>query len=403
MVIIVHDNELLKYLQENGIINLEEVRDVMAMKKRQELLQKHTYELWQGKDGRWYTYLTDSKTGRVKRSRSTKKELEDAIVSYIQEQEENPTLKELYEEWMNRKLELGEISLATKNRYDRQFNLCMDDFAYKKIKSIEESDIEDFLIDSIYKHRLTTKSFSNLKTIIIGVFKRAKRRKFVDYSITNIIKDMEVSRKMFRVDRKNDESLIFNEEEVPRIVSYLTDKADNLKNLGILLLFKTGLRPGELSALKKQDICGNIVHVCRTEVLYYDNDGHKIIEVRDFPKTEAGIRDVIIPKDSIWILNKIRELCPNGEYLFEHNGKRIATSRFSYRFEAVCNQLKIPYRSLNKIRKTYGTILIDSGVDESVVISQMGHTDIKTTMMYYYKDRKDLKRKAEIINNVVGL
>ena len=397
------ENEFLKYAVENGIINLEEVRDVIAMKKRNELLQKHTYEIYQGKDSRWYTYLPDAKSGRVKRSRSTKKELEDVIVSYIKEQEENPSVIELYQEWIGRKLDMGEISIATKNRYDRQFNLCMGDFAYKKVKNITETDIEDFLIEAIYKHRLTTKSFSNLKTIVIGIFKRAKRRKFIDYSISNIIKDLEISRKMFRVDRKNDESLIFNEEEVPILVKYLSEHSDNLKNLGILLLFKTGLRPGELSALKKQDICDNIIHVCRTEILYYDEKGHKIIEVRDFPKTEAGIRDVIIPRDSLWILDKIRELCPNGEYVFEHNGKRIMTSRFSYRFESVCNQVKIPYRSLNKIRKTYGTILIDGGVDESVVISQMGHTDIKTTMMYYYKDRKDLKRKAEIINSVVGL
>lgn len=402
-MVIIDNNDLLKYITENGIINLEEVREVIAMKKRAELLQKHTYEIWQGKDGRWYTYLPNSKSGRVKRSRNNKKELEDAIIAYIKEQEENPTFKELYEEWISRKLELGEISLATKNRYDRQFNLCIGDFAHKKIKNITETDIEDFLIEAIYKYKLTTKAFSNLKTIIIGVFKRAKRRKFIEYSISNIIKDLEISRKMFRIDRKNDESLIFNEEEVPILIDYLTEHSDDIKNLGILLLFKTGLRPGELSALKKQDVCGNVIHVCRTEVLYYDDGGHKIVEVRDFPKTEAGIRDVVIPKDSVWILEKIRNICPDGEYVFEHNNKRIMTSRFSYRFESVCNQVKIPYRSLNKIRKTYGTILIDGGVDESVVISQMGHTDIKTTMMYYYKDRKDLKRKAEIINNVVGL
>lgn len=385
------------------MINLEEVRDVIAMRKRSELLQKHTYEIWQGKDGRWYTYLPDDKSGRVKRSRSTKHDLEDMIIQYIKDKEENPTIKELYDEWLGRKLELGEISLATKNRYDRQFNLCMDEFAYKKIKNIEENDVEDFLIEAVHRHELTVKGFSNLKTIIIGVFKRAKKKKFISYSISNVIKDMEVSRKMFRVDRKNDESLVFSETEVPIITKYLAEHSDNIKNLGILLLFKTGLRPGELSALKKQDIVGNVIHVCRTEIKYYDDDGHKFIEVRDFPKTEAGIRDVIVPKDSLWILDKIRRLCPFGEYVFEHNGKRIQTSRFSYRFEAVCNQIKIPYRSLNKIRKTYGTILIDAGVDESLVISQMGHTDIKTTMMYYYKDRKDLKRKAEIINNVVGL
>ncbi|MCI8894730.1 MAG: site-specific integrase [Lachnospiraceae bacterium] len=37
----------------------------------------------------------------------------------------------------------------------------------------------------------------------------------------------------------------------------------------------------------------------------------------------------------------------------------------------------------NKARKTYATKLINSGVDESLVIKQMGHTSIDCTKNYY--------------------
>ena len=60
-------------------------------------------------------------------------------------------------------------------------------------------------------------------------------------------------------------------------------------------------------------------------------------------------------------------------------------------------------KSLNKIRKTYGTILLDNGVEESLVIAQMGHTDIKTTKRYYYRNRKSLQQKSEVIDKVSGL
>ena len=85
------------------------------------------------------------------------------------------------------------------------------------------------------------------------------------------------------------------------------------------------------------------------------------------------------------------------------NGKRIRTYSFTWRLKSICQKLDIPVRSLNKIRKTYGTILLDSGAEESFIISQMGHTDIKTTKNYYYKDRKSMRQKIEAIDQVAGL
>ena len=88
---------------------------------------------------------------------------------------------------------------------------------------------------------------------------------------------------------------------------------------------------------------------------------------------------------------------------FEKNGKRIRTYTFTYRLKALCQKVGIVEKSLNKIRKTYGTILIDNGVDESLIISQMGHTDIRTTKQYYYKNRKTLQQKSKMIDQVSGL
>lgn len=35
------------------------------MNKREEYLIKHPYEIWEGKDGKWHTYLPDAKKGRI--------------------------------------------------------------------------------------------------------------------------------------------------------------------------------------------------------------------------------------------------------------------------------------------------------------------------------------------------
>ena len=53
------NDELLKYAVENGMIDLSYVQEVIEMKKRKELLEKHRFKIWEGKVGRWYTFLPD--------------------------------------------------------------------------------------------------------------------------------------------------------------------------------------------------------------------------------------------------------------------------------------------------------------------------------------------------------
>ena len=52
----------------------------------------------------------------------------------------------------------------------------------------------------------------------------------------------------------------------------------------------------------------------------------------------------------------------------------------------ICTQLGIQRRSMHKIRKTYATQLINSGASESLVMRQLGHTSITTTLRHYYYD-----------------
>lgn len=57
--------DLLKFAVENGIVDLQQIQAELDMKKNQELLNRHSYKIWQGKDGKWYTYLPDKEKGRI--------------------------------------------------------------------------------------------------------------------------------------------------------------------------------------------------------------------------------------------------------------------------------------------------------------------------------------------------
>lgn len=396
-------NAVLQYAVDHDMLDVQYVQDQIEMLKREELLKKHPYKIWQGKDGKWRTYLPDEEKGRNMKKRNTEAEIEDLVAEYWKEKLENPTVRELYDEWITDKLKRKEIVKEIRDRYNRQFDESLQEFGKRRIKTIAEFDIEDTILNAIYEHDLTAKGYSNLRTLFYGIFKRAKKKKMVDFSITEVIADMDISKKSFRKVIKTDEELIFSEDETDEVINYIMESDLDILNLGILLYFKSGARPGELVALKPEDVMGRVLHIRRTEIFYKGDDGKNVYEVRDFPKTAAGIREVILPSSSEWILKEIRKLNPFGEYLFERNGERIRTYTFTSRLKTICRKLGIVKKSLNKIRKTYGTILLDNGVEESLVIAQMGHTDIKTTKRYYYRNRKNLQQKSEVIDKVSGL
>lgn len=395
------NDDLLKYAVENGMIDLSYVQEQIEMNKRKELLEKHPYKVWEGKNGKWYTYLpNDSNEGRILKKRNSEAEIEDVIISYWREHIENPLIDEVFNSWISKKIERDEISKATRDRYQRQYDESFSIFGKRRIKDVSEYDIEDFMVTTLHEKNMTAKGFSNFRTLIFGIFKYAKKMKYVSYSITEVVNDIEISRKSFRKNKKDDDELVFMDDELPRVTEYLENNED-VMNIGLLILFKSGLRIGELAALKCEDVTGNIIHVHRTEICY-EEDGKRIFEVRDFPKTEAGVRDVIIPDKYVRYLRKVCQSSLCG-YLFEDNGKRIMTYQFRNRLRTVCRKANVVCKSPHKIRKTYASMLIDSGVSESVVISQMGHTDIRTTKGFYYRNRNGEKSKSDIINSVENL
>ena len=93
-------------------------------------------------------------------------------------------------------------------------------------------------------------------------------------------------------------------------------------------------------------------------------------------------------------------LNPFGEYLFqdEKTHKRITENGFNHKLSRICIAVNIPVRTMHKLRKTYGTTLIDHGVDDSIITAQMGHADIKTTRQYYYYSNQSNDEKLNQLN-----
>ena len=393
------NNDILRFIIDSGMIDINDVQNSMEAMKRKELLEKHPYKIWQGQDGKWYTYLPD-KEGRKLKKRTTQKAIEDDIIEYLKAEIENPTISDVFHEWNDRRLELKKISQSSHLRFRQVFNRHYKDFGKKKIKSISFQEIEEFLEEQIAQYELSAKAFSNLKTITKGFLKRAKKRNLIDMNVEELFQEMDTSDAHFKKRIREDCEEVFSEEELPKVLSHLTENPD-LKNLGILLMFLTGIRVGELVALKHSDFDGNTFKIRRTETKYVDENGKYVYGIKDFPKSEAGVRTVIIPKTYSWVANKLRLFNPFGEYIFVEDGdRRLTTNCIRRRMERVCDKLGIIRKSPHKARKTYGSILLDNGIDNKLITDLMGHTDILCTEGHYHRNRKTIERKSEILSDI---
>lgn len=389
----------MQYAVDNGMLDLAYVQEKIKMSKREELLNKHPYKIWKGTDGRWHTYLPNEKKGRIPRKRNTLEEIQQVVVDYWKQQEENPTIEEIFNEWNDRRLELEKISPSTHLRYKLDFKRYYEEMGKKRINSITEIEIEDFLEEQVSKFNLTAKAFSNLKGITKGFLKRAKKRNLISFNVTSMFDDMDVSNIKFRIQIKEDFQEVFGEEEMPVIMEYLTNNID-AHNLCLLLMFVSGIRIGEAVALKKEVVSQNTIKIRRTETKYKDKEGNTVCEVKEIPKTQAGIRTVVIPQNYEWIIREILKNNPFGEYLFMRNGERLTAQAVRRRLERICKKLNIYHKSPNKIRKTYGSILLDNKVDERMVIQQMGHTNVRCTENHYHRNRRTIEKKTEILNEI---
>lgn len=392
-------NEALQFAIENGIIDLSYVQEKYEMSKREELLKKHKWAISQGKDGYWRTYIPDEDNGRRMIKRKTKKDIENTVIEYWKTELENPTIKEVFNEWNDRRLELKKISASTHLRNIQVFNRHYAEFGNKRIKSLDPEEIEDFLEEQIPLHNLTSKAFSSLKTVTRGLLKRAKKRKLINFNIEEIFQELDTSETDFKKIIKEDYEEVFSDDEADVIIPYLMEHLD-VHNIGILLIFATGIRVGELVTLKNSDFMENCLKIRRTETRFLSN-GTYIYGVKEYPKTAAGVRTVVIPSGYRWLLEKIRTLNPFGEYVFiNQRGKRMTTNCIRRRIKRICEKLNMYPKSPHKVRKTYGSILLDNHVDNNLIIAQMGHTDIACTEKHYHRNRKSIEIKEKVLNTI---
>lgn len=393
---------LLQQITERYNISLDDVLNEEMNMRNQLIIEKHINSfstIWQaqGSDSRWKTYLPDanSKSKRKLIACSTRENLEKRILDYYkQNQSKALQFQTLYFEWLN--LKRLEVSKATIERINSSYLRFYKNHSIneKSIKTFSYLYVKEFLLTTIKEYDMNYKQYCNFSSVLRGVIEYAIDKELID---RNPFDRFKLGKNTLRSpDNKSSQKEVFTIEERKMIEDAIwNDYVSNPKStvpLAVLLDFYTGLRSGELVTLTWNDIQGNQLHIHRTETSYtvINSDGSKgkvIYEVKESPKSDAGIRDVeLIPK-AMEVLNEIKKFNKehdwDNQYIFLDDNKRIIRKRLDTQIRKYCKMLNIEAKSMHKIRKYYISALKSSNVEDNEIKRLAGHKDLTTTFNSY--------------------
>ncbi len=377
-----------------GNLNMGVLEIIESMKK-EKVLSIHPYSITAPKSdkGRWQTFVKDELGGRQKISATTEKRLFEKL--YYHYFEENAvTLESFYPKWLEKRREEG-VSARTVQRNDNHWNKYYKghEIITKPLHKLTVEQIEKFFHDSIKKYGMTTKELGNMKFILVDMMKLAKKR--------NIIKDnpfleVEVKTTACKPQKKqNDTSRVYLNWEKEKLFQALNkeilQRPDVTDMYAVFLLFKLGLRIGELVALKWEDIdlVNKEIHIHRMETL--DNTESKSLctVVAEYTKKKSPYGDRFLPLGDYELelfekVQEINERCQYkaGDFVFCDEKGRTTIRAIDNLIRKACNMAGIETKSAHDIRRTVASEMFNQGIPVEIIRNYLGHSDIKTTYGY---------------------
>jgi integrase len=246
-------------------------------------------------------------------------------------------------------------------------------FGDKLLHLVKPMDIEKWQNKLLknFKH-LTVQKY---RSIFLSIFDYAVKNEVVE---SNPIRKVESPKTIEKVTMHDDEEeniFPFSEAEIKTLL----DKTDGyLKNF-IMLMYASGMRPGEMIALKWCDI---------------DFDKKQINIYKTIVNGEIGPVKTLSSKRKIDMLplaelalKEQYEITSNHEFVFISSQKKQFYSHdiINLRLKNVFKANKIQVKKLYNLRHTFASQLIAAGEDITWVSKTLGHKDTQTTLMYYTK------------------
>lgn len=252
--------------------------------------------------------------------------------------------------------------------------------ATMQIQKITEEDVQEYL------NSLTTKYADNTIRkdcyLLSATFRRATVKGYVRRNIFDNKEELKRPKSKKVASKISALTLTEQSKLEKALKEYNNAKIRNI----ILLALRTGMRSGEILALKINDIDleNKVIHIRRT----LTKDVAAKVIIGETTKTYNSTRDIKIDELTETILRNSIGMYEFNPYnvLFSENGKFLTGAKVNIKFKQICRDNKINKGydvNFHMLRHTFATRCIESGMPANVVQKKLGHHDVEITLNQY--------------------
>ncbi len=208
---------------------------------------------------------------------------------------------------------------------------------------------------------------------------------------------------------KKKEIPFINNDELDQLYDLLENYTDESKNVhrfkysnnahAVILIAYTGMRVGEMIALKWRNVNMDEGYIDITEsssIVKDENNNNVAID--KVAKTASSIRRVPLPERGMEMIRYFDEFnpehTPDDLVCLSDKGTRMNKRNVNRTLDYMCNKTGLPHMGVHSLRHSYGSILLNKGVDIKTISNLLGHKSITTTYNIYIGVDESTKANA---------
>ncbi|WP_391117757.1 tyrosine-type recombinase/integrase [Psychrobacillus sp. L3] len=358
--------------------------------------------------------ITGKRKQKVRSGFKTREEAEAAATALIHElnqeiymEETDLTFCEFANQWLPIYSEAKDVKPGTIRVRIHEINKLLPYFSRLKLKDISRMRYQDALND------LKDRGYSDSTREGINrtgrmIFRKALELELIKKDPTEFAYLKKIKKTIEQLEEEEIPKYL-EKEELALFLSTAKSQGLELDYLMFIILSYTGIRVGELIALKWKDIdfVNQTISITKT---YYNPNNNTVQFQLVTPKTKKSRRKIVVDEDVIKTLSLHKETQAKiiqqlGEDYYNQDFIFAKTERHpGYPFVIKMVQLRmarlLAIAKLNKdltphsLRHTHTSLLAEAGVALEQIMDRLGHTDDQITKNVYLHVTKEMKKEA---------
>lgn len=298
----------------------------------------------------------------------------------------------LAEEWFCHMIPL--IKESTHRKYRNLWNSYIrPELGCLQFSEITQDVLEEYcrklLSSGGYKGSgLSSKTVADTLSLIKGIFQFCAGKK--------IPLPCDARGVMVKQSTKEMRVLTLNEQQI--LCEHIYD-SPCIQNVGILICLFTGIRVGEVCALKWEDISlsEKTIHIHQTmqRIQTEGTEGSRTKIIVTTPKSRCSIRTIPLPDELVQMIVSVNVDEPplTGYFLTGSDTKWIEPRTMQNHFKRLLKRCGIGDVNYHALRHTFATRCVELGFDVKSLSEILGHASVNITMNRYVHPSMRLKQE----------